>query len=208
MPKSGELTYLAILNAANRIVQERGVERLTLELTAQEAGVSKGGLLYHFPSKEALIRGMIRYYLDRFTEDFSAAARDQGEGTVGRWTRSYLYTTSNDFQRTPRMSSGLLAAVATNPALLEPMQETFAEWVKLLEQDGIDPALAAIVRLAVDGLWLVELFGLASPDAGRRAQVLQALETLIGMNLPLSNLEQPGYGAEEPPVPGGAAARD
>ena len=75
MPKSGEKTRAALLDAASRIVQQRGVEHLTLELTAQEAGVSKGGLLYHFPSKEALIKGMIQSYLERFTADFNAAAQ-------------------------------------------------------------------------------------------------------------------------------------
>ena len=179
MPKSGEKTRTALLDAANRIVQERGVEHLTLDLTAQEAGVSKGGLLYHFPSKQALIEGMIQYYLERFTADLNAAAQQEDPAVAGRWTRAYLQTTSEDQQRNPRMSSGLLAAVATDPALLSPMQQTFAEWVKLLEQDGIDPVTAQIVRLAVDGLWMVELFGLAPPDGETRDKVLNGLHVLI-----------------------------
>lgn len=179
MPKSGKATYHAILDAANRIVHEQGVEHLTLELTAREAGISKGGLLYHFPSKEALIKGMIQYYLERFSKDFKTAAEKEGPDTPGRWTRSYLYTTYNDNQGSPRMSSGLLAAIATNPALLSPVQRTFAEWVRLLEQDGIDPVQAMIVRLAIDGLWLVELFGLAAPDQEQHEKVLQALAEMI-----------------------------
>lgn len=186
MPKSGDTTRKSVLDAANRIVQERGVDHLTLELTAQEAGISKGGLLYHFPSKEALIKGMIQYYLDRFTDDFNAAAHQQSDQTAGRWTSSYLHTTYEDQQRNPRMSSGLLAAVATNPALLSPMQETFGKWVQLLEQDGIDPVAAMIVRLAVDGLWMVELFGLAPPPPEMRDKVLQALTRIIATN----NVEQ------------------
>ncbi len=179
MPKSGESTRRALLDSANRIVQERGVDRLTLDLTSQEAGVSKGALLYHFPNKEALIKGMIQDYLDRFTDDFNRTANQEGEQAPGRWTRSYLYTTYEDNQRTPRMSSGLLAAVATNPTLLAPMQQTFAEWVKLLEKDGIDPTVAMIIRLAVDGLWMVELFGLAPPDPELREKVLHALDGWI-----------------------------
>jgi len=186
MPRSGDNTRKSLLDAANRIVQERGVEHLTLELTAQEAGVSKGGLLYHFPNKEALIKGMIQYYLDRFTADFNTAAGQPGNQVPGRWTRAYLYTTYEDNQRNPRMSSGLLAAVATNPTLLSPMQETFAEWVRLLDQDGIDPTTAMIIRLAVDGLWMVELFGLAPPDPDMRKKLLRALNALIekNMNIP------------------------
>lgn len=186
MPKSGDTTRQSILDAANRIVQERGVDHLTLELTAQEAGISKGGLLYHFPSKEALIKGMIQYYLDRFTDDFNTAAQQQSDQTAGRWTSSYLHTTYEDHQRNPRMSSGLLAAVATNPTLLSPMQETFGKWVQLLVEDGIDPVAAMIVRLAVDGLWMVELFGLAPPPPEMREKVLQALTRIIAAN----NVEQ------------------
>ena len=37
-------------------IKEEGVVKLTLEAVAQRAGVSKGGLLYHYPSKEALIK--------------------------------------------------------------------------------------------------------------------------------------------------------
>ncbi len=179
MPKSGEMTRKALLDAANRIVQKYGVEHLTLELTAEEAGISKGGLLYHFPTKEALIKGMIQYYLDRFTTDFNATAEEEGLSTPGRWTRAYLNTTYEDNQRNPSMSSGLLAAVATNPALLSPMQQTFGEWVKLLEKDGIDSTTAQIVRLAVDGLWMVELFGLAPPEPETRQKVFAALNAMI-----------------------------
>ncbi|EAE2866200.1 TetR family transcriptional regulator, partial [Listeria monocytogenes] len=48
-----------LLTAASEIVKEEGVVKLTLEAVAQRAGVSKGGLLYHYPSKEALIKGMV-----------------------------------------------------------------------------------------------------------------------------------------------------
>lgn len=184
MPKSGQRTRKALLEAANQIVQERGVDHLTLELTAKQAGVSKGALLYHFPSKETLIKAMIQDYLEQFSADFNAAAQREDTRMPGRWTRSYLYTTYNDNQRNPRMNSALLAAVATNPALLSPMQETFREWVQLLEQDGIDPTIAMIIRLAVDGLWLVEMFGLAPPDPEMRKKVWNALEVLADMQIP------------------------
>jgi AcrR family transcriptional regulator len=120
------------------------VEHLTLDLTAEVAGISKGGLLYHFPHKEALIQGMIQYYLERFNADFNTAA-DEGGASAGRWTHAYLHTTYEDNQRNPH-EFGLLAAVATNPALLTPMQQTFAEWVGLLEQDGLDATTAQIIR--------------------------------------------------------------
>jgi AcrR family transcriptional regulator len=187
MPKSGENTRRAILDAANQIVLTRGVEHLTLDATAREAGISKGGLLYHFPSKEALIVGMIQYYLERFNRDFSAAAGQEPQASPGQWTRAYLETTFADNERNPRMSPGLLAAIAVDPSLLKPLQDTFVQWLKLVEDDGIDPVLANIARLVADGLWLVELFGLAPPSAEMKARVLARLEAMSRTPDPAKN---------------------
>jgi len=177
--KTSTLTRKAILEAANHIVLEQGVDRLTLEAAAAAAGVSKGGLLYHFPNKEALIVGMIQSYLERFTTDFNFSAEKDPPAAAGRWTRAYLETTFADNERIPRLSSGLLAAIATDPSLLTPLQQTFADWVGHLSQDGIDPVTATIIRLAADGVWLVELFGLNTPDAVMKARVM---ETLLEMS--------------------------
>ena len=182
MPRSGTKTRREILLAANRIVLEQGVERLTLQETAREAGISKGGLLYHFPTKEALIVGMVQLYLDRFTGDFTASAEAEGLGVPGRWNRSYLEVTFSDNQRTPHLNTGLLAAIGTEPRLLAPVQDRFAEWVELLGEDGIDPVTATIVRLVADGLWLVELFGLASPDEKMKSKVVRAVKKIIQEN--------------------------
>lgn len=175
MPKSGEKTRRTILNAANLIVINQGVDSLTLEATAREAGISKGGLLYHFPSKQALIEGMIRYYLQRFAADLDASAESIDPSQAGRLTRAYLETTFADNERTPRLNAGLLAAIATDPALLSPVQDSFAAWVANLDRDQLDPVLTTIIRLVADGLWLVELFGLAPPDAEMKARVQQKL---------------------------------
>ena len=45
-----------ILDAAAELVAEIGAGRLTLEAVAEKAGLSKGGLLYNFPTKDALLQ--------------------------------------------------------------------------------------------------------------------------------------------------------
>ena len=50
--RSSTATRDTILSAAANLVLRKGASRMTLEAVAREAGVSKGGLLYHFPSKE------------------------------------------------------------------------------------------------------------------------------------------------------------
>ena len=47
-----ETTRKSILEAASRVTAREGALNLTLEAVAKEAGVSKGGLLYHFPAAD------------------------------------------------------------------------------------------------------------------------------------------------------------
>ena len=168
-------TRTRILTAENHLVESEGVERLTLETAAQAAGVSKGGLLYHFPNKDALIEGMVRQMLDEFTLAMEEVLAQEPEAP-GRWARAYVRATLIDVAKAESFRSKLLAAAASSPTLLPIVKEHFAMWQRKLEQDGIDPTLATLIRIAADGLWFVALFDLAPPDAARR----EALGELMG----------------------------
>src|SRR5690625_3428562 len=56
-------TKTLLLQSTSRIISEKGFGKLTLDAVCKEAGVSKGGLLYHFPNKKALIQGLNYYVL-------------------------------------------------------------------------------------------------------------------------------------------------
>src|SRR5436309_12912230 len=81
-------TRQQILMAANKIVQRDGVARLTIDAVAREAKLSKGGVLYHFPSKEALVSGMVMDHIESFTHDINGNLAE--ETGAGRWLRAYL----------------------------------------------------------------------------------------------------------------------
>ncbi|KAF6612193.1 TetR/AcrR family transcriptional regulator, partial [Paenibacillus sp. EKM208P] len=80
-----------ILKAASMIVHEEGVEKLTLEAVAKKAGISKGGLLYHFPNKDELILGMVEQLSTSFVSEFNERAENDMH-SKGRWTRAYMNT--------------------------------------------------------------------------------------------------------------------
>src|SRR3954454_9447968 len=56
-----------ILDSASELVREVGSGRLTLDAVAERAGLSKGGLLYNFPSKDALLQGMLERLIAEVT---------------------------------------------------------------------------------------------------------------------------------------------
>ena len=167
-----------ILDAAERIVLRDGVARLTMEAVAAEASLSKGGVLYNYPSKDDLIRGMIHRLIDMFETDMARFA-EQDPDPVGRRTRAFLRAlfpqpTQSCEQCSP-VCAALLAAVATNRSLLDPLREHIRTWEPYLKEDGIDPVVAAMVRLAGQGLWWADLFGLKPPDPEVWRQVMERL---------------------------------
>jgi TetR/AcrR family transcriptional repressor of nem operon len=116
---TAESTAAQILDAAERLVQERGFNGFSYADVSRELGVTKAALHYHFGSKAELGDALIDRYAERF---FEALAKVDVEKTdAGDKLRAYaqLYT---DVFRDDRMClCGMLAAdYATLP---DPMRE-------------------------------------------------------------------------------------
>ncbi|GAB1541462.1 TetR/AcrR family transcriptional regulator [Scytonema sp. NUACC21] len=169
----------AILQAASQIVLTSGTDKLTLEAVAREAGVSKGGLLYHFPNKEALIAGMISQIINDLNAKLSLEFnQDRDSDTSKRLLRAYIRANFPCDRQLVKIGAGLLAAIAVNPNLLQPVRADFDQIQQKIEESGADPVVATIIRLAVDGLWMADMFGLAAPDESSRQKVMEALLAL------------------------------
>jgi AcrR family transcriptional regulator len=170
-----------LLDAAERIVRRDGVGRLTLDAVAAEAGTSKGGLLYHFASRDALITAMVERHVASFGTTLEASMAADPE-PPGRWTRAYLRASAPTDEPTESdaAATGLLAAMASNPALADPLRERYAAWREQIADDGLPEADAMIVSLAADGLWMADLLGFASPSGERRARIMARLLELAG----------------------------
>ncbi|OMC80461.1 TetR family transcriptional regulator [Paenibacillus odorifer] len=164
----------SILLAASIVVKNNGVEKLTLEAVAKEAGVSKGGLLHHFPNKEALIKSMV----EELTSDFFSNVQERVANTsreTGKWGRAFVQAIDDDLKEEQEISTALSAALFTNPDILKKFQDQYSVWQNNIENDGIDPVRSTIVRLAADGLWYSEMFGLGALDKDLRDKVIKEL---------------------------------
>ena len=169
-----------ILEAPERVVAEVGAARLTLEGVAQAASVSKGGLLYHFPSKESLLSALAQRYVDNMQRCIDAAKTDLGEGVPSRDLKACVI---GMLGRDPRskahskaLGAALLATAANDITLLEVIRNCIAKCTKELEQDStVKFARAAIVALAVDGLMMRESLRISAFTDAQREQVIEEL---------------------------------
>jgi hypothetical protein len=55
-------TSRLIFEARSQILQNEGLTTLSSESAADEAGIDKGGLLYHFLNKGTLIEALFEYH--------------------------------------------------------------------------------------------------------------------------------------------------
>ncbi|GAA4207852.1 TetR/AcrR family transcriptional regulator [Microbispora amethystogenes] len=158
-----------LLDAAEALLQDQGAQALTLAAVAERAGVSKGGLLYHFSTKEALVKGMI----ERLIADFDALIEAQGEST---YTRSYVAATFEAVETGRLRRWAVVTGAAGDPALLAPLREAMARWMRQGLDDEPDPPASQIVRLACEGVWEVATHCSAIVDfAAVRARLLALL---------------------------------
>lgn len=171
----------SLLRAASTLVAEHGYSSLTLDAVGAATGVSKGGVLYHFPTKEAIVVALVEQLATSFDVDQSAA-HEADPAAPGAWTRAYLVaSTATPVDESEQSAAvGLLAAVGHDPSLLEPLQERYRCWIERLEDDGLPGVDAHVVRLAADGLWAAELFGLAPPDPALWERIHARLNELAG----------------------------
>jgi AcrR family transcriptional regulator len=167
-----------ILDAAEMIVLDIGAAHMTLDAVAEKAGISKGGLIYHYPGKDALLAAMVSRLLQRFAEQQVRAAMDLPEDSK-RGLTAYVIASFTDTEQTKNISAALLAAAANNPKLLEPVREYFREWFARLEDFGLGFERAAVISLAVDGLWLLELLQLSPLTQAQREGVSQEIFRLM-----------------------------
>src|SRR2546427_12569634 len=80
----------AVLDAFESLLIEEGERAATLDAVAKRAGVSKGGLLYHFPSKEAMISVLLER-LDRLLAKDLAPRAAAPEGAAAYCIKPSLW---------------------------------------------------------------------------------------------------------------------
>ncbi len=163
-----------ILEAAQDVVLTDGVSCLTLEKAAARAGMSKGGVLYHFRTKDALVAAMVQRLAEQF-DDGIRAHRDR-RPEPGAFARAYVEEcfaepVTDDEIRSERVGAALIAAIASQPELLATLRSAFAGWQGEIERDSADAVTATVARFAADGLWLCELFGIDGLSPAMRDEV-------------------------------------
>ncbi len=157
-----------ILDAAAQLLVREGADAVTIAAVAREAEVSKGGLFYHFPSKEVLVEQLVARYVASFdalvdSSGRRAGCRDRRVPVLGRESRR---------PSDPR-GGGAPGRGGAHTAGARRPRERYRSWQARLDADGVPANVSATIRFAVDGIWLADTFDLA-PIRGAARRDLRA----------------------------------
>lgn len=155
---------LNIISAAARVTQRLGASNLTLERVADEAKISKGGLLYHYANKRALLEGMLAHLLERLATRLSTKPED-------RSLADYILLDAQPSDEERAISQVLLAAAAEDPELMNPARK-FLE--RHLHDAQTHSGNALLILLATEGLRFLDVLNLL-PDDAMRTRLLQSI---------------------------------
>ncbi len=150
-----------LLDAFEKLLVTGGTRAATLEAVAADAEVSKGGLLYHFHSKDDLLLGMLERLKEQCAADV-ARMRTAPQGPVDY----YLTTSVDDGSDYDRVLIATARVAQENDARArQALAEVRESWFEVLREHLGDESLARTIQLIGDGLYFDDTTGLSEKSA-------------------------------------------
>jgi len=163
------------LDAALVIIARDGPGRLTLDAIARESGLSKGGVMHQFRTKEGVLKALLERQMARFQE-FSAAYRTKVRATSANPELATEIATVREAANTPNSAAlALLAAMVESPDLMALPRDSDLKTIAAIRSEAADPELAMLRWAAARGLLLGALFGMSPIDKPERDHLFARL---------------------------------
>lgn len=172
-----------ILMAAEQLVKKQGAAHLTFDRLSEETGVSKGGLLYHFASKDELILAMMERLIttreqlrESLQNDFSGA---DAEIKALILSEANIQRAGQDGNDELALDSAVLCAASNNSELLAPMRGKCTDLLAKFDQSEMGGEKARIAFFAVLGERLMQQLGMINSCSAEREKFIQAIHHYI-----------------------------
>jgi AcrR family transcriptional regulator len=165
-----------VLDAFEALLITDGPRAATMDAAAHAAGVSKGGLLYHFASKDALEAALLER-MEQLARDDVVDMEAEPEGLVATFVRSSVMTGS-PIDRA--LIAGTRLAQGGSIAATEALRRVRELWENALRPHTRDEVALQLVLLVGDGLYFNNALGAgAVPGPVPEGAEMDALIALV-----------------------------
>ncbi|MDO5617284.1 TetR/AcrR family transcriptional regulator [Kocuria sp.] len=153
------------------ILVDDGERAATLDAVAARAGVSKGGLLYHFASRQDLVQALLDRMKTLGEADCQSMAQAP-DGAARQFLRNSVWAGSEIDLAIVAVSRLAQGGEESARAALQALK---AQWYELLLADLGEPAVANAVLHMGDGLYYNATIGWLPADKAESQAILQQL---------------------------------
>lgn len=168
-------TKTDLLDHAIDVLRSGGT--LTIESLAQRAGLTKPGVLHHFPSKEALMEGLIERVGMLWEQQLTSVTGPNDADPVSRFRAYVTRSLTQDFDGA---DLALLGDVRLRAQLCQQWTERLAPWFgDDIPATPPQRALLHAARLLADGAWFDQGLGIATMTDDERSAVRAVALDLI-----------------------------
>jgi AcrR family transcriptional regulator len=155
-----ERTRVAVIQSALAIIVRDGPHRLTLDAIARESGISKGGVMHQFPTKEAVLKALLAHQTDHFNDVSQRYLEEHGASHTQPLLAARIATSRDAIADTHSVAFAILAAAAQSPGLLSIERDDDEQSLREIRAEAADPDLALLRCFAARGMVLSTLLGL------------------------------------------------
>ncbi len=158
-----------IIEAAGRVIVQKGIDKTSLTDIAKEAGISKGSLYYYYASKDDLIFDITEAHINQISENLFGIIEDSKGSATWEDLLKILFERILQAEARGRMHLYLLQqSLNSNEVLAERFRKKYREWNELIREgfEKIEPEnkdhtiLSSLVIAALDGLLIQTLLGI------------------------------------------------
>ena len=166
-----------ILDAIVELIEQGGIKAITYDAICEKTQITRGGLLYHFPTRDDLIFGIHQHMSAQWDEVLQKAlGAELATATPEDRVRAYLKCT----KAVSRAELILLVESTMDEAVDKLWQDVIDKWAPLYPDPNDDHALSLfIVRLAADGLWVNDALTNTPMPSDVRLKLHEKLEAMI-----------------------------
>ena len=181
MPRVYSSARNKILDATERVILRDGPHGVSVDAVLAESGMSKGGFFHHFPTKAALLGGL----LERLSRAVAATAATSMRPArlLGRSLRAQIAIAFDlppaERKHTRALVLALLAGVMESEDVAAQARKANRDALEIASGEGVDPGAALCVQLALDGYILGEAFKTMKLKREDREALRATLYTLV-----------------------------
>lgn len=181
-------TRESIIEAAREVIRGDGIDVLTMDRVAKEAGLSKGACMYHFKNKRELYAALIADYAQHLEGEqrrHEALFKGRPDETLVPGFIEWFKSFEKDTRAWADVGVALLSQFVHDEELMAPVYEWYERLfhrIDALPEDERVPAFVAI--MALEGFFFTRKFGVNPKCSGLNEAAWDYItKTLVKSNI-------------------------